>query len=111
MPLAFDLISTLVMGSILPVATTDLTIVPFSTVAMRAGSKSACALFMLVAPYAPPATTRAPMPHIRRLRDFFMTSFLHGRHGPSGLTLRTNRLTDGSRDQFTRRAPAGRTAR
>ena len=50
MPLAFDLISTLVMGSILPVATTDFTIVPFSTVAMRAGSKSAWALFRLEAP-------------------------------------------------------------
>ena len=37
MPLAFDLISTLVIGSTLPVATTDLTIVPRSTVASRDG--------------------------------------------------------------------------
>ena len=37
MPLAFDLISTLVIGSILPVATTDLVIVPRSTVAIEAG--------------------------------------------------------------------------
>ena len=36
--LAFDLISTLVMGSILPVATTDRVIVPSSTVASRDGS-------------------------------------------------------------------------
>src|SRR5262245_35056397 len=35
MPFAFDLISTLVMGSILPVATTERTIVPRSTVASR----------------------------------------------------------------------------
>ena len=33
MPLALDLISTLVMGSILPVATTDRTIVPCSAIA------------------------------------------------------------------------------
>ena len=34
MPLAFDLISTFVMGSILPVATTDRVMVPRSTVAI-----------------------------------------------------------------------------
>ena len=38
MPLAFDLISTLVIGSIFPVATTDRVIVPRSTVASRDGS-------------------------------------------------------------------------
>ena len=38
MPLAFDLISTLVMGSILPVATTERVMVPRSTVARRDGS-------------------------------------------------------------------------
>jgi hypothetical protein len=38
MPLAFDLISTLVMGSILPVATTDRVIGPRSTVTSREGS-------------------------------------------------------------------------
>jgi hypothetical protein len=35
MPFAFDLISTFVIGSILPVATTDRAIVPRSTVACR----------------------------------------------------------------------------
>ena len=41
MPFAFDLISTLVIGSTLPVATTDRTIVPRSTVASFAESMSA----------------------------------------------------------------------
>ena len=40
MPFAFDLISTLVIGSTLPVATTDRTIVPRSTVASFDGSMS-----------------------------------------------------------------------
>ena len=43
-PLAFDFTSTLVIGSILPVATTDLVIVPRSTVAIVLGSNSAPAL-------------------------------------------------------------------
>ena len=38
MPLAFDLISTFVMGSILPVATTDRVMVPRSTVAILEAS-------------------------------------------------------------------------
>jgi hypothetical protein len=38
MPLAFDLISTLVIGSILPVATTERVIVPISAAASLAGS-------------------------------------------------------------------------
>ena len=46
-PLAFDLISTFEIGSTLPVATTDLTIVSRSTVASREGSKSALAEPML----------------------------------------------------------------
>ena len=48
MPLAFDLISTLVIGSTLPVATTDLTIVPRSTVAIFDGSMSADAPFRVL---------------------------------------------------------------
>ena len=48
MPLAFDLISTFVIGSILPVATTDFVIVPRSTVAMRDGSMSGVAPFNVV---------------------------------------------------------------
>src|ERR1035441_8731443 len=41
MPLAFDLISTLVMGGTLPVATTLLARAPFSTFASLVGSVSA----------------------------------------------------------------------
>ena len=48
MPLAFDLISTFVMGSILPVATTDRVIVPRSTVASFDGSMSGVAPFSVV---------------------------------------------------------------
>ncbi len=44
MPFALDFTSTLVIGSILPVATTDRVIVPRSTVAIEPGSKSAPAL-------------------------------------------------------------------
>ncbi len=40
MPFALDLISTFVIGSTFPVATTDFTIVPRSTVARADGSKS-----------------------------------------------------------------------
>jgi hypothetical protein len=40
-PFALDLISTLVMGSILPVATTDLTITPRSTDASLESGRSA----------------------------------------------------------------------
>ena len=43
-PLALDFTSTLVIGSILPVATTERVIVPRSTVAIVVGSKSAAAL-------------------------------------------------------------------
>src|SRR5207247_7826619 len=45
MPFALDLISTFVIGSTLPVATTDRTIVPRSTIAMRDGSTSRDAPF------------------------------------------------------------------
>ena len=50
MPLAFDLISTLVIGSILPVATTDRTIGPRSTVASRDGSMLVDAPLAVVMP-------------------------------------------------------------
>ncbi len=44
MPFAFDLISTLVIGSILPVATTDRAIVPRSTVTSLESGMAADAL-------------------------------------------------------------------
>src|SRR5471032_3612268 len=70
-PFAFDLISILVMGSTLPVATTDLTIVPRSTVARREASTSADAPFSVARPAAPPSTTSATAaPMYRRFRDF-----------------------------------------
>ena len=71
MPFAFDLISTFVIGSTLPVATTDLTIVPRSTVASREGSTSADAPLSVARPAAPPRTTTATAaPMYRRFRDF-----------------------------------------
>ena len=59
-PLAFDLISTLVIGSILPVATTDLVIVPRSIVAMREESSSEAAPSSVVYPQMPPTRTTTP---------------------------------------------------
>ena len=53
MPLAFDLISTLVIGSILPVATTDRTIVPRSTVAIFDGIDVGGAPFSAAKPQTP----------------------------------------------------------
>jgi hypothetical protein len=57
MPFAFDLISTLVIGSTLPVATTERTMVPRSTVAMRDGSISADAPRSVTKPYAAASST------------------------------------------------------
>ena len=59
MPLAFDLISTLVIGSILPVATTERTIVPRSTLASRDGSRSGAAPLRDARPTAPAAASSA----------------------------------------------------
>ena len=71
MPFAFDLISIFVIGSTLPVATTDLTIVPRSTVASRDGSTSADAPLSVAKPAAPPTTSTAtPAQMYRRFRDF-----------------------------------------
>ena len=50
MPLAFDLISTLVIGSTLPVATTERTMGPRSTVARRDGSMFVDAPLAVVMP-------------------------------------------------------------
>ena len=74
-PFAFDLISTFVIGSILPVATTDLTIVPRSTVARRDSSTPAAAPFSEVNPQIPAirsvTTTQA---RIESLRDRFISN-------------------------------------
>ena len=71
MPFAFDLISTFVIGSTLPVATTDFTIVPRSTTASFDGSISGDAPFSVARPAAPPTTTSATArPMYRPLRDF-----------------------------------------
>src|SRR4051812_6908154 len=74
-PLAFDLISTLVIGSILPVATTDFTIVPRSTVAILDASTSAVAPLSDVNPQIPATSSTTRVPANRAsLRDFFMAS-------------------------------------
>src|SRR5712692_3346110 len=74
MPLALDLISTLVMGSIFPVATTLLARSPFSTLASFEGS----ILVPLLDAINTPVTTRARTPAaielqiMIRLRRFFL---------------------------------------
>src|ERR1700675_5049379 len=74
MPLALDLISTLVMGSILPVATTLFARSPFSTLASFDGS----ILVPLVDAITTPVTTRATtaaaieLQMMIRLRRFFL---------------------------------------
>src|SRR4029077_15901151 len=74
MPLAFDLTSTLVMGSILPVATTLFARSPFSTLASFEGS----ILVPLLDAISTPVTTRARTPApielqmMIRLRRFFL---------------------------------------
>ena len=75
MPLAFDLISTLVMGSIFPVATTDRAIVPRSTVASLDSG-----IFAGPPKYADPPhpiTARprtATPPYTARFLDFVMST-------------------------------------
>src|SRR3984893_15430159 len=74
MPLALDLISTLVMGSILPVATTLFARSPFSTLASLEGS----ILVPLLDAISAPATTRittaaaSDLQIMIRLRRFFL---------------------------------------
>src|SRR5688500_18691812 len=73
MPFALDLISTLVIGSTLPVATTDRTIVPCSTVAIFDGSMLVDAPFSVEKPQMPPTTTIIAATAIRmRFLDLFM---------------------------------------
>ena len=65
MPFAFDLISTLVIGSTLPVATTERTIVPRSTVAILDGSIVVEAPLRAEKPQMPATTIRTKMETIR----------------------------------------------
>src|SRR5687768_8804946 len=73
MPFAFDLISTLVMGSIFPVATTDRTIVPRSTATTLAASTVEAALFSVENAHSPatPASSAATAIRLTFL-DFFI---------------------------------------
>src|ERR1700681_489393 len=74
MPLALHLISTLVMGSILPVATTLFARSPFSTLASLEGSILVPLLDAISAPATTKITTAAAIElHIMiRLRRFFL---------------------------------------
>src|SRR5579864_3692422 len=72
MPLAFDLISTLVMGSTLPVATTLLAKSPRSTLASFDGSILVPPRVSAITPMTAPSTTTTPtMIQIKRFRRFF----------------------------------------
>src|SRR6202162_3368051 len=74
MPLALDLISTLVMGSILPVATTLFAGPPFSTLASLEGSILVPLLDAINTPVTTRATTAAAieLQIMIRLRRFFL---------------------------------------
>jgi len=70
-PFAFDLISTFVVGSTLPVATTDFTIVPTSAAATFEGSTSGAAPLSVAMPAAPPrAISATAMPTYKPVFDF-----------------------------------------
>ena len=66
MPLAFDLISTFVMGSIFPVATTDRTMVPRSAMASRDSGISGAGPKYADAPHATAASASTPKPTYKR---------------------------------------------
>src|SRR3954467_9217185 len=73
MPFAFDLISTFVIGSTLPVATTERTIGPLSTVASFDGSMFVDAPLSVEKPQTPPARTSVATTAIRtRFLDLFI---------------------------------------
>ena len=74
MPLALDLTSTLVMGSILPVATTLFARSPFSTLASLEGSILVPLLDAISAPATTRITTTAAieLQIMIRLRRFFL---------------------------------------
>ncbi len=90
MPLAFDLISILVIGSILPVATTERSIVPSSTVASFDGSMLADAPLMVEKPQMPATRRTTPAAAIRlSFLDFLMRPSCRPAPGD-----RTRMLTD-----------------
>ena len=70
MPFALDLISTFVIGSTLPVATTDFTIVPRSTVANLDGSTLTDAPFSVASPAALATTSTTAPPMYTVFLDF-----------------------------------------
>src|ERR1035437_5192317 len=73
MPLALDLISTLVMGSILPVATTLFARSPFSTLASFEGSILVPPLDAISTPVTTRTRTAAAIdPQMIRFRRFFL---------------------------------------
>src|SRR5215831_11155023 len=72
MPLALDLTSTLTMGSILPVATTDLAKSPFSTLASLEGSILVPPCTAATKTRAPPTTRTAPPTTYQSLLLFFL---------------------------------------
>src|SRR5262245_56931815 len=72
MPLAFDLISTLVIGSMRPVATTERAMSPRSTVAKREQSISLVGRDNTTKPVTPSPVRMMSAPNIHHsLRDFF----------------------------------------
>src|SRR5512138_1294197 len=72
MPLAFDLISTLVIGSTLPVATTERTMVPRSTAATFEGSMGVDAPLSVEYPQAPASSTTAAPTMMLSVFDVFI---------------------------------------
>ena len=72
MPFALDLISTFVIGSILPVATTERTIVPRSTVAIFDGSMLEEAPLRVEKPHTPTRRTRTAPAMSPSFRDLFI---------------------------------------
>ena len=72
MPLAFDFTSTFDSGSILPVATTERAMSPFSMAASFDESISSCPREAETSPTTPSRTTPAIPASSRRRRDFFL---------------------------------------
>src|SRR5215813_13605194 len=76
MPLAFDLISTFVIGSMRPVATTERAMAPRSTVANREESISVVGRDITTKPVTPKPLRMTSAPSIHKnLRGFFFILF------------------------------------
>src|SRR5690242_14083321 len=94
MPLALDLISTFVMGSTLPVATTLLARSPFSTLASLVGSILVPPRVAAVTPSTISTRARSDPPAYRsRLRFFFLPLPLPFPLATVALLSRYNRLS------------------